>query len=84
MAQAQSATAGQAATHEAYNYHVIRQFTVMTLVWGIVGMLAGVFIALELAYPELMYALTGSSEYLNFSRLRPVHTSGVIFAFGGS
>ncbi|MFA9459338.1 cytochrome-c oxidase, cbb3-type subunit I [Thiohalorhabdus methylotrophus] len=84
MAQAQAATAGQTSVQEEYNYHVIRQFTVMTLVWGIVGMFVGVFIALELAYPELMYALTGSSEYLNFNRLRPVHTSGVIFAFGGS
>jgi cytochrome c oxidase cbb3-type subunit 1 len=84
MAQAQAAAAGQEGVREEYNYHVIRQFTVMTLVWGIVGMFMGVFIALELAYPEIMYALTGSSEFLNFSRLRPVHTSGVIFAFGGS
>jgi cytochrome c oxidase cbb3-type subunit 1 len=84
MAQAQAATAGRTGVHEEYNYHVIRQFTVMTFVWGIVGMFMGVFIALELAYPELMYALTGSSEFLNFNRLRPVHTSGVIFAFGGS
>ncbi|MFP4561242.1 MAG: cytochrome-c oxidase, cbb3-type subunit I [Thiohalorhabdus sp.] len=84
MAQAQAATAGQTGVNEEYNYHVIRQFAVMTLVWGIVGMFMGVFIALELAYPELMYALTGSSEFLNFNRLRPVHTSGVIFAFGGS
>ncbi|HKJ71214.1 MAG TPA: cytochrome-c oxidase, cbb3-type subunit I, partial [Gammaproteobacteria bacterium] len=84
MAQAQAAAAGQTGVHEEYNYKVIRQFTVMTLVWGIVGMFMGVFIALELAYPELMYSLTGSSEFLTFSRLRPVHTSGVIFAFGGS
>ncbi|HKJ88982.1 MAG TPA: cbb3-type cytochrome c oxidase subunit I, partial [Gammaproteobacteria bacterium] len=84
MAQAQAATAGQTGIREEYNYHVIRQFTVMTFVWGIVGMFVGVIIALELAYPELMYTLTGSSQYLNFSRLRPVHTSGVIFAFGGS
>ena len=49
MAQAQAAAAGQEGVREEYNYHVIRQFTVMTLVWGIVGMFMGVTIALELA-----------------------------------
>ena len=84
MAEGQAAAASQAGVHEEYNYRVVRQFAVMTLIWGVVGMLVGLIIALELAYPELMYALTGSSEYLNFNRLRPVHTSGVVFAFGGS
>ena len=63
-----------------YNYKVVRQFTVMTVVWGIVGMLVGVFIAAELVWPQLSFDL----PYLTFSRLRPLHTNAVIFAFGGS
>jgi cytochrome c oxidase cbb3-type subunit 1 len=62
-----------------YNYTVVRQFTVMTVIWGIVGMLVGVVIAAQLAYPEL-----NLNQYLHFGRLRPLHTNAVIFAFGGS
>ena len=63
-----------------YNYKVVRQFTVMTVVWGIVGMLVGVFIAAELVWPQLNFDI----PWLTFSRLRPLHTNAVIFAFGGS
>ena len=63
-----------------YNYKVVRQFTVMTVVWGIVGMLVGVIIAAELVWPELNMNL----PWLHFGRLRPLHTNAVIFAFGGS
>jgi len=63
-----------------YNYRVVRQFTVMTVVWGIVGMLVGVFIAAELVWPQLSLDL----PWLSFGRLRPLHTNAVIFAFGGS
>jgi cytochrome c oxidase cbb3-type subunit 1 len=63
-----------------YNYKVVRQFTVMTIVWGIVGMLVGVFIAAELVWPQLNFDI----PWLTFSRLRPLHTNAVIFAFGGS
>ncbi|MEA3243078.1 MAG: cytochrome-c oxidase, cbb3-type subunit I [Pseudomonadota bacterium] len=63
-----------------YNYKVVRQFTVMTVVWGIVGMLVGVFIAAELVWPQLSMDL----PWLHFGRLRPLHTNAVIFAFGGS
>jgi len=63
-----------------YNYKVVRQFTVMTVVWGIVGMLVGVFIAAELVWPQLSLDL----PWLSFGRLRPLHTNAVIFAFGGS
>jgi cytochrome c oxidase cbb3-type subunit 1 len=63
-----------------YNYKVVRQFTVMTIVWGIVGMLVGVFIAAELVWPQLNMDI----PWLTFSRLRPLHTNAVIFAFGGS
>ena len=63
-----------------YNFKVVRQFAIMTIVWGIVGMLVGVYIAAELAWPVLNFDI----PYLTFSRLRPLHTNTVIFAFGGS
>ncbi|PWG62533.1 cytochrome-c oxidase, cbb3-type subunit I [Spiribacter halobius] len=64
----------------AYNDRVVRQFTVMTVVWGIVGMLVGVLIAAQLLFPALNFDL----PWLTYSRLRPLHTNAVIFAFGGS
>ncbi|MCG3144788.1 MAG: Cbb3-type cytochrome c oxidase subunit CcoN1 [Gammaproteobacteria bacterium] len=67
------------ATNETYNYTVVRQFAIMTIVWGIVGMLVGVFIAAQLAWPALNFDL----PWLTFGRLRPLHTNAVIFAFGG-
>ncbi|MFV0477244.1 MAG: cytochrome-c oxidase, cbb3-type subunit I [Parahaliea sp.] len=66
--------------HPTYNYKVVRQFAVMTVVWGIVGMAIGVFIAAQLAWPALNFDLPWTS----FGRLRPLHTNAVIFAFGGS
>jgi cytochrome c oxidase cbb3-type subunit 1 len=65
---------------ETYNYKVVRQFSIMTVVWGIVGMLVGVIIAAQLAWPALNFDL----PWLTYSRLRPLHTNAVIFAFGGS
>ncbi len=65
--------------HPTYNYKVIRQFAIMTVVWGIVGMLVGVLIAAQLAWPQLNPGV----EWLHFGRLRPLHTNAVIFAFGG-
>ncbi|GBE07158.1 hypothetical protein BMS3Bbin11_01572 [bacterium BMS3Bbin11] len=65
---------------ETYNYKVVRQFSIMTVVWGIVGMLVGVIIASQLAWPALNFDV----PWLTFSRLRPLHTNAVIFAFGGS
>ena len=62
-----------------YNYKVVRQFAIMTVVWGIVGMLVGVIAAAQLVWPEL-----NVHEFLHFGRLRPLHTNAVIFAFGGS
>jgi len=67
----------QAAT---YNYKVIRQFSIMTIIWGIVGMLVGVVIAAQLAWPVLNFDI----PWLTFGRLRPLHTNAVVFAFGGS
>src|SRR5690606_33392745 len=63
-----------------YNYTVVRQFTVMTVVWGIVGMAVGVWIAAQLVWPALNF----DSPWFSFGRLRPLHTNAVIFAFGGS
>ena len=62
-----------------YNDDVIKLFTVAALFWGMVGMSMGLLIALQLAYP-----LLNGEEYFSFGRLRPVHTSAVIFAFGGN
>jgi len=67
-------------TQSTYNYKVVRQFSVMTIVWGIVGMLVGVIIAAQLLWPQLNFDL----PWLTYSRLRPLHTNAVIFAFGGS
>ena len=66
--------------HPFYNYKVVHQFAIMTVVWGIVGMLVGVFIAAQLAWPALNF----DTAWLSFGRLRPLHTNAVIFAFGGS
>ena len=63
-----------------YNYKVVRQFALMTVVWGIVGMLVGVLIAAQLIWPDLTYGI----PWLSYGRLRPLHTNAVIFAFGGS
>ncbi len=63
----------------AYNYKVVRQFAIMTVVWGIVGMAVGVLIAAQLVWPDLNLGLPWTS----FGRLRPLHTNAVIFAFGG-
>jgi cytochrome c oxidase cbb3-type subunit 1 len=70
MSQAKSLT---------YDYGVIRAFSVMTVVWGIVGMLVGVIIAAQMAWPALNFDI----PWLSFGRLRPLHTNAVIFAFGG-
>lgn len=62
----------------SYNDKVVRQFAVMTVVWGVVGMLVGVIIAAQLVWPTLGFEL----PWLSYGRLRPLHTNGVIFAFG--
>ena len=63
-----------------YNYKVVRQFAIMTVVWGIVGMALGVLIAAQLVWPSLNLDL----PFTHFGRLRPLHTNAVIFGFGGS
>lgn len=63
-----------------YDDDPIRWGVIATLFWGVAGMAAGLFIALQLAFPALNLNL----EYTTFGRLRPLHTSAVIFAFGGN
>ena len=63
-----------------YNDRVVRQFAIMTIVWGIVGMAVGALIAAQLIWPDLSFGL----PWLSYGRLRPLHTNAVIFAFGGS
>ncbi|TVR81294.1 MAG: cytochrome-c oxidase, cbb3-type subunit I [Rhodospirillales bacterium] len=77
---AMSATAAASEAPPDYNEDVIKKFTLATVFWGVVGFLVGVYIAFQLAYPQLNLGL----EWTSFGRLRPVHTSAVIFAFGGN
>ncbi len=65
--------------HQNYNYDIIKYFTIASTFWGIVGFLMGVIIALQLTFPIL-----NIDEFGSFGRLRPLHTSAVIFAFGGN
>lgn len=67
-------------TNIAYNYKVIKQFTITTIIWGFLGMLTGLIIAAELIWPDL----NNNIPWLCYSRLRPLHTNLVIFAFAGS
>ena len=67
-----------------YNYKVVRQFAIMTVIWGIVGMLVGVILSAQLIWPTLTEALGPLAPYLSYGRIRPLHTNAVIFAFGGS
>lgn len=62
-----------------YNDGIVRNFAVATIIWGVVGMLAGVYAALEMIFPALNFA-----EYIAFGRLRPLHTNAAIFAFVGN
>jgi cbb3-type cytochrome c oxidase subunit I len=63
----------------AYDDGIVRMFVLATLIWGVVGMLVGVLIALQLPFPK-----ANLGEYLSFGRLRPLHTNAVIFAFAGN
>jgi cytochrome c oxidase cbb3-type subunit I/II len=63
----------------SYDDDIVRRFMLATFVWGLVGMLVGLLIALQLAVPTLSLA-----PYFTFGRLRPLHTNAVIFAFAGN
>jgi cytochrome c oxidase cbb3-type subunit 1 len=62
-----------------YTDDAVRWFALATVLWGVVGMLVGVIIAAQLAWPELL----GGIPWLSYGRLRPLHTNAVVFAFGG-
>ena len=63
-----------------YDNKIVKMFAYATVIWGIVGMLAGLLAALQLVYPTLNFGLAPTT----FGRVRPVHTNAVIFAFVGN
>ncbi len=63
----------------SYDDDIVRKFLFVTMLWGVVGMLVGVIIALQLTLPQANLA-----EWVAFGRLRPLHTNAVIFAFAGN
>ena len=62
-----------------FDDRIVRYFMWASIIWGLVGMLAGVFVAAQLNFHELNLA-----SWLSFGRLRPLHTNAVIFAFVGN
>jgi cytochrome c oxidase cbb3-type subunit I len=67
------------ADKSSYMDGVVRYGVIATLFWGTAGMLVGVIVASQLAWPDL-----NIQPWFNFGRLRPLHTSAVVFAFGGN
>ncbi len=64
----------------SYDNRIVRNFAIATMIWGVVGMLVGLLIAFQIYIPALNFGL----PYTTFSRLRPLHTNAVIFAFVGN
>jgi cytochrome c oxidase cbb3-type subunit 1 len=82
MGSEMGATTIQEGLHEpipGYDEQIVRWFVLATIVWALVGLAAGLFIALQLTFPSLNF-----SEYATFGRLRPIHVSGVVLAFAGN
>ncbi len=75
----QPSAAAVAAEQAGYMDGPIRIGTIMTVAWGVVGFTVGLVVALQLAYPDLNF-----DPWFTFGRMRPLHTSAVIFAFGGT
>ncbi len=73
---------GQDERKDEYMDGVVRAGVIATMFWAIAGLLVGVIIAAQLAFPNIFYF--SDFGWLNFGRLRPLHTSAVIFAFGGN
>ena len=63
-----------------YDNKIVRNFAFATIIWGVVGMLVGLWIALQLVFPKAL----NLQPYFNFGRIRPLHTNAVIFAFVGN
>lgn len=72
-------TSTQVENQTEYNDDIVRYFTLASVFWGIAGFTVGLLIALQLAFPVFNF-----EPWLNFGRVRPLHTSAVIFAFGGN
>ena len=64
---------------DKYNYEIVKKFTLASIFWGVAGFIIGLILALQLAFPNL-----NVEPFFTFGRLRPLHTSAVIFAFGGN
>jgi len=79
QASGPSGTPGPLETY-SYDDAIVRKFVFATLLWAVVGMAAGLFIALQLVFPQWNFG----QEWLGFGRLRPLHTNAVIFAFAGN
>jgi cytochrome c oxidase cbb3-type subunit I/II len=95
--QLKTASASSAALDSfSYDDNIVRMFALATLVWGLVGTVAGLLVAFLLPLPQLLEYLTNQGwdiewlrslvaiEYFSFGRLRPVHTNAAIFAFAGN
>jgi len=80
MEQSTSGTVATPASRPDYDMDIVKKFFTATVVWGIVGMLVGVVIALQLAWRPANLGL----PWTTFGRLRPLHTNAVVFAFGGN
>ncbi|MBT7860864.1 MAG: cytochrome-c oxidase, cbb3-type subunit I [Gemmatimonadetes bacterium] len=76
----ESASASASLDEFHYDNRTVRDFGAATLVWGIVGFLVGLIVALKLVYPDFL----GFIPELSYGRLRPLHTNAVIFAFAGN
>ena len=85
MSEARSVPADSAAAAAArlesfsYDDAIVRKFLFATILWGVVGMLVGLIVAIQMAWPDANLA-----PFLTFGRLRPLHTNAVIFAFAGN
>src|SRR5579864_7969853 len=67
-----------------YITDVVKFGVIAAMFWGIAGMFVGLIASLQLAFPKIMYAgFLSDFPWFNFGRLRPLHTSAVVFAFGG-
>ena len=89
-------TAVSAGNEPRYDDQIVKMFLIATVAWAVVGMLVGVWIALELAFPGLNFSLPWTAlelawwpanlgvSFTTFGRLRPLHTNAVIFAFAGN
>ena len=78
MSLTSSVSADSQSGSATYNDTIVRQFALAAVIWGVVSMLVGVFIAAQMAWPVLNFDV----PWLSFGRLRPLHTNAAIFAFG--